>query len=177
MGILTRHGDRGISGDHTPHVTWAEGPTNWKRGDPVLDDSCPAPGSLQAPYASPRQRYGARVIDTLVAQALAFGPFAVFLASGREGLGLTLIPVGIGAAIIHEVVGTALWGRTLGKKIQGIKVVRVEDGGVPRIGRALRRQGWMLVAILPLGVLFRRDRRGFHDRRAGTVVVQVARRR
>ena len=110
-----------------------------------------------------------------MATVLTMTPVAIGFVFGREILGLALLPVGLAAAIAHEVVCTAVWGRTLGKRLQGIKVVRVEDGTVPGLSRALRRFGWEMI-VIPLGVLFREDRRGYHDRRAGTAVVRARRR-
>jgi len=135
----------------------------------------PEPGTPQAPYASAFERYAAEVKDRLVAAVLVYAPLAVAFAFGREGLGFALAGGGLLFAFAHELVGTALWGQTLGKKVQRIRVVRIADGEVPGFACAIRRLGWEQI-VIPIGVLFRSDHRGFHDRRAGTAVIRVARR-
>ncbi|PYR30446.1 MAG: hypothetical protein DMF90_27650 [Acidobacteria bacterium] len=69
-------------------------------------------------------------------------------------------------------------GQTLGKVAAGIRVVSSMDGRSPRLGQALLRSIlWVLLAApAGLGVLttlFSRDRRGLHDRAAGTRVIRA----
>jgi uncharacterized RDD family membrane protein YckC len=70
-------------------------------------------------------------------------------------------------------------GQTLGKVAAGIRVVSADPGGTPGLAHAvLRTLVWILLAI-PAGLgfataLFSRDRRGLHDRCAGTRVVRAA---
>jgi uncharacterized RDD family membrane protein YckC len=70
-------------------------------------------------------------------------------------------------------------GQTLGKMAAGIRVVTADEAEPLSVGRAgLRTLMWALLA-LPAGVgllsaLFRSDRRGFHDRLAGTRVVRAS---
>ncbi len=90
------------------------------------------------------------------------------------------------------VIGSAAWilvasaylftfwslaGQTPGMRILSI---RIEKDGSRRLGGrvARRRLGGVFLSILALGIPFlaiiiRDDRRGYHDRRAGTVVVRV----
>lgn len=83
----------------------------------------------------------------------------------------------------YEIGLIASRGATLGKQIMRIKVVREVDGGLPRPGSAIVR--WMLPAVgwflcvLPgvlvyLSPVFDGSGRGqgWHDRAAGTLVVQ-----
>lgn len=76
----------------------------------------------------------------------------------------------------YFVLGHGTEGRTLGKRLFGLRVV--DAGGAP-IGylHALGRQAAWTLAALPLGLgflvaAFRRDRRGLHDLVAGTRVVR-----
>ncbi len=70
-------------------------------------------------------------------------------------------------------------GQTLGKMALGIRVVTAEDGEPLGVGRAgLRILVWTVLAI-PAGLgfltaLWRPDRRGLHDRFAGTRVVRAS---
>ena len=70
---------------------------------------------------------------------------------------------------LQDVVLTAFTGLTIGKRILGIKVVRLSGSLVG--AWALVRPGLLLVAIPPL--LVDRDLRGLHDRAANTAVVRL----
>ena len=119
----------------------------------------------------------------------------------RVGLLLSLLVLAAAApvALFYEPVATARSGQTLGKSNQQIKVVHYNDGlvatasrrwirwAVPIAGAAL---GWVIAAkaSLPMPYLgmpalwllvyastvWDKDRRGWHDRIAGTVVVDAA---
>jgi uncharacterized RDD family membrane protein YckC len=65
---------------------------------------------------------------------------------------------------------TALTGLTLGKRLTGIRVVRL-DGKAVGFGWALVRTVLLLAVIPPL--LSDRDLRGLHDRAANTIVVRL----
>jgi uncharacterized RDD family membrane protein YckC len=69
-------------------------------------------------------------------------------------------------------------GQTLGKMALGIKVVAADDLQPPDVARALRRSVWWLLLAVPAGLgfvsaLLTPDRRGLHDRLAGTRVVRA----
>jgi uncharacterized RDD family membrane protein YckC len=70
-------------------------------------------------------------------------------------------------------------GQTLGKMVAGIRVVASESSEPLDLGRAfLRTFMWVLLAV-PAGLgfisaIFSRDRRGLHDRFAGTRVVRAS---
>ena len=96
-----------------------------------------------------------------------------------------LVPLGLVAVFLYELPLTAIRGQTVGKMLTNTKVVRVADGHVPGWGRSSAR--WV-VLYLPLLVpiigvalallvvaspLFDSRRRGWHDKLAGTIVVQV----
>ena len=71
---------------------------------------------------------------------------------------------------IETYVLTALGGSTVGKRIVGIRTVRV-GGGPVGFGWALVRTAILLTVVPPL--LTDRDLRGLHDRAANTVVVRI----
>jgi len=80
--------------------------------------------------------------------------------------------------IIGYVVQLGRTGQTWGRQIVGNKVIRVDNGDVPGIGRALGRElfAWIVSAsILYLGYLWMiwdDDRQTWHDKVAGTIVVR-----
>lgn len=79
----------------------------------------------------------------------------------------------------HVVVFEGFWGRTLGKALMGIEVIREEDGGVPGPWRAaLRATMFLFVDMLLVGIFVvlaspKRQRPG--DMAANTLVVRKER--
>ncbi len=71
---------------------------------------------------------------------------------------------------VETYVLTALTGLTVGKRLVGIRAVRV-SGGPIGFGWSLVRTAILLTAIPPL--LTDRDLRGLHDRAADTIVVRI----
>jgi len=76
------------------------------------------------------------------------------------------------------LVGFTAGGQTLGKMAAGIKVISAESASPVDVGRAFVRElTWVALAVpAGLGLLstvFSPDRRGLHDRFAGTRVVRV----
>jgi uncharacterized RDD family membrane protein YckC len=80
---------------------------------------------------------------------------------------------------VGYLVAFTAGGQTLGKMASGIKVVAAESNQSIDAGQALKRTvAWLLLAI-PAGLGFltalaSRDRRGLHDRFAGTRVVRAS---
>jgi uncharacterized RDD family membrane protein YckC len=80
--------------------------------------------------------------------------------------------------IIVYVLQLGRTGQTWGRRIVGNKVIRVDNGDVPGIGRAFGRElfAWIVSAsILYLGYLWMiwdDDRQTWHDKVAGTIVVR-----
>ena len=103
----------------------------------------------------------------------------VWLIDGTTGGYLALV---LGAlllfGLLYEVLPTGLWGRTLGKKLFGLKVLTMEQQEKPGFGGALKR--WLTYGVLSLlgvGVLnvlwclFDRPwRQCWHDKLANTFV-------
>ncbi|MFD4648654.1 RDD family protein [Streptomyces sp. NPDC058441] len=181
-----------------------EGPvTPWK---PVANDPFLAAAQAQASArpAGLGKRLAARLIDSVVLGAVTAvaavplgtkaidhidGKIDAAKASGREAtvwlldgttgayLGIVLAVLLV-AGILYEVLPTAKWGRTLGKKVCGLQVRDIEEHEAPTFGAALRR--WLvysvtgLLAIGVLGVLWclfdRPWRQCWHDKAARTFV-------
>ena len=77
-------------------------------------------------------------------------------------------------AVLYFALSTDLTGRTPGKWIMGLRVVRTGGGDIT-LGRALLRSLGYIVSLIPLGagffwVLVDDERRGWHDHIAGTKV-------
>ncbi|WP_035793498.1 RDD family protein [Kitasatospora mediocidica] len=93
---------------------------------------------------------------------------------GRLALLLGVLLV---AGLLVEVLPTARTGRTLGKRLLGLRVVRTDGRRPPTLARSLARwlvgQLCVLTVLSLFAVLFdRQGRRGWHDRAAGTRVVE-----
>jgi uncharacterized RDD family membrane protein YckC len=75
---------------------------------------------------------------------------------------------------VYWILFWMLAGQTPGKRLMGLRIIRV-DGGRVTIGACIRRLiGYYLSAFLMLGfiwVLFDSRRQGFHDKLAGTLVL------
>ena len=77
-----------------------------------------------------------------------------------------------GAFALQVLVLTALTGQSLGKRVLGIRVVRLSDrDGAPGFLPAAIRTA-LVMLVLP-AVIVDRDGRGLHDRAAGTAVVRT----
>ncbi|WP_444545072.1 RDD family protein [Streptomyces filipinensis] len=183
-------------GDEPPVVPWK----------PPVEDPFQAAARRQAAArpAGLGRRFAARLIDSLVVGAVtaaAAVPLGLQAAdhiqekvdaaklSGREVTvwlldGTTATSLGIVLAVllvfgvVYEVLPTAKWGRTLGKKLLGLEVRDIEAHEPPAFGRALRR--WLVYSVpglLGIGIvgvlwcLFDRPwHQCWHDKAAHTFV-------
>ncbi len=96
-------------------------------------------------------------------------------------------------SLIYEVLMIAFLGRTVGKMIMRIKVVKVSNGHVPllvkaflryvavvgiwaiisRLGQLLARLGGLANLLVFLSPVFNKARQGWHDMLATTVVIKT----
>ncbi|EXU63212.1 membrane protein [Streptomyces sp. PRh5] len=98
--------------------------------------------------------------------------------SGYLGIVLGLLLV---LGVVLETLPTAKWGRTLGKRLCGVRVLDIEEHDTPSFGAALRR--WLVysvLGVLVIGVpnvlwcLFDRPwRQCWHDKAARTFVASA----
>jgi len=99
--------------------------------------------------------------------------------AGLLGGGIAVVVLGFLFVVVIYLRALGRTGQTWGRRIVGNKVVRVDNGDVPGIGRALGRElfGWIISAnILYLGYLWMiwdKDRQTWHDKVAGTIVVRT----
>ena len=103
----------------------------------------------------------------------------VWLLDGTTSLYLGIIlAVLLVFGVLYEVLPTAKWGRTLGKKLLGLEVRDIEAHEPPSFGGALRR--WLVYSVPGLlgvcvvgvvwGVFDRPWHQCWHDKAAGTFV-------
>lgn len=71
--------------------------------------------------------------------------------------------------ILINTLGIGLFGRTPGMALAGLRCLSIRDGGAIGLGRAVIRA--VLLALLIPAMIMDGDRRGLHDRAAGSVVV------
>ncbi|ARZ69893.1 hypothetical protein SMD11_4286 [Streptomyces albireticuli] len=137
-------------------------------------------GAVVSAAAVPLWAKATEHIDTKVEQAKQSGrTVTVWLLDGTTGtyLGIVLAVLLV-AGVVLEALPTARWGRTLGKKLCGVRVLDIESHDTPGFGAALRR--WLVYGVLGvlgagvLGVLWclfdRPWRQCWHDKAARTFV-------
>ncbi|MEU3143534.1 MULTISPECIES: RDD family protein [unclassified Streptomyces] len=137
-------------------------------------------GGVTALAAVPLGIAAADHIDEKIDAARLSGEtVTVWLLDGTTSvyLGVVLAVLLLGG-ILYEVLPTAKWGRTLGKKLLGLEVRDIEGHDVPGFGAALRR--WLVYSVpgvLVVGVvgvlwcLFDKPwRQCWHDKAAHTFV-------
>ncbi|MGM7777414.1 RDD family protein [Arthrobacter sp. KNU-44] len=147
--------------------------------------------------ASIGQRALARVLDIVlvVIAVVAYISIMVAVATGGSGAfyslsglsplaSLTFIAV---LGYLYEILMVTFWGRTVGKMIVGARIIRAEDGMKPNFGNAFLRWlapglgalipflGQLGAALVLLSPTFDSSgrRQGWHDRMAGTLVVEA----
>jgi uncharacterized RDD family membrane protein YckC len=115
------------------------------------------------------RRLGALLIDwlacSIIAIAFFYHPQAGHTASVLSQPRLWT-PVVFG---VEDIVLTALTGITLGKRLLGVRVVRVDGGpvGLWALARTV-----LLLLVVP-AMIMDRDLRGLQDKASGTVVVRT----
>ncbi|QJS11694.1 RDD family protein [Streptomyces argyrophyllae] len=137
-------------------------------------------GAVTAAAAVP---LGVRAVDhvqrKIDAARLSGHEVTVWLVDGTTGTSLGIVlAVLLLAGVLYEVLPTARWGRTLGKKLCGLEVRDIEGHEPPAFGAALRR--WLvfsvpgLLAVGIVGVLWclfdRPWHQCWHDKAAHTFV-------
>ena len=120
------------------------------------------PGSL-APWGP---RIAALVLDWF---ACLFASFAFASRDAVTSGDARFLPLGV--LVLEAAVLTATLGGSAGQLLLGLRVRRVDGHPAVGIGRALVRS--VLLGLVVPAVVFDADRRGLHDRAAGTVVVRA----
>jgi uncharacterized RDD family membrane protein YckC len=157
---------------------------DWRSGA----DAAPAISRLENAGQIAPAAVGARFVAVLIDLLILAAIDAVVVYFTMQICGLTWAEVGIlpkgpllafllvqnGGYLVAFTAG----GQTLGKMAAGIRVVASESAGGIDVGRAFARTLIWIVLAVPAGLgfltLLGRDRRGLHDRFAGTRVVRSA---
>jgi uncharacterized RDD family membrane protein YckC len=170
--------------DDAERAERAEGP----RGRPApAFAAAAAEGGLLAGIG---QRIGARLLDGLIIglplTVLVFA--ASDISEDRRTVSTPLWVQLVAAAVsaLYEIVLIRTRGQTVGKRVLGIKVVRITDGALPDWTASVVRYVLPVVPVLiPVPGLFLLSiviylaavvhplRQGWHDRAAGTIVVKA----
>lgn len=118
------------------------------------------------------------VYGSLLLVSAAIAALVSVIGNGHQHAGTVVVVTGAAVwALVAAVYFVVFWsgaGRTPGMSFVAIRML-ADDAEPVRGGQAFRRLLWMAVAALPLmlgylGVLLERERRGWPDRRARTVV-------
>jgi uncharacterized RDD family membrane protein YckC len=122
----------------------------------------------------------AQIIDLFWLLPLSFllGAVATFVNGGAMSMGGEVMANLIGALVV-----LLFWVErqaTPGKMVLGLRIVDAVTGETPTMGRLTLRYVGYLVAALPLGLgylwaLWDKQKQGWHDKMAGTVVVRDVR--
>jgi uncharacterized RDD family membrane protein YckC len=124
-------------------------------------------------------RFGAILLDGLII-GIPLGLLSLILTGGESGENWFTNMI----SFLYSLLLPVLWnGQTIGKKICGIRIIRVVNHERPHIGNMLMRNVvWAIMIAVTIGIalivdLFmvgiREDKRGIHDFIAGTQVVRA----
>ena len=122
------------------------------------------PRSGQGSVSGIGRRFGALVIDWAACAIIAMG----VLGGDKDLAKVQYLTLAIFAAETYLL--TALTGYTLGKRLLGMRVARL-DGKPVGLVWGLVRTLLFLVVVPPL--VFDADQRGLHDKAANTVVIRI----
>src|SRR5512135_302420 len=117
------------------------------------------PASGRGSVAGFGRRLAAYAVDSVLSNFVALAVFGQ-----RSAWGVFIV------FAVEVFVLTALGGASAGMRITRLRIVRL-DGNPPRWIAAAARTALLLLLVPAL--IWDRDRRGLHDRAAGTVVVRV----
>jgi len=150
----------------------------------------PTPAERLPRVAEMGERFIARFVDwmILVIPLLILTPRNTGTATSTDSVSLaeTLLIISFFLTIAaYEIVLTALWGQSLGKRLLRLKVVRLADAGAIGWGTSVLRWvvqflAWVPGLIVGAVILYASPfwdstgrRQGWHDKIAGTVVVKL----
>jgi uncharacterized RDD family membrane protein YckC len=121
------------------------------------------PRSGPRSVAGVARRLGALMIDWIMSVLIALA-----VLGDKNQASVQYLALGVFAAEIFLL--TALTGFTVGKRLLGMRVARL-DGNPVGFYRSLLRTVLFLLVVPPL--VLDADLRGLHDRAAGTIVIRV----
>jgi uncharacterized RDD family membrane protein YckC len=127
--------------------------------------------SPQLLLASITRRVIARLVDVIVGFVPAIVAVAVIPSSA---IGFTVFMLLLLGGAAQDILGTARWGRSVGKLLLGIRVVDEHSGLPPDLWHAFLR--WWIPGLLPpllVWATWDKRRQGIHDKAAETLVVRM----
>jgi uncharacterized RDD family membrane protein YckC len=137
--------------------SWLSGTTSARAENEYPGQRLGLPESGPGSVAGVGRRLGALVIDWLMCEAIAWGVF--------HNQYLT-----IAVFAVETYLLTALTGFTVGKRLLGLRVVRLDGKPVGFLWSLVRTL--LFLAVIP-ALVFDGDLRGLHDKAADTVVIRT----
>jgi len=137
--------------------SWLSGPISAGTQSEYPGQRLGLPESGPGSVAGVGRRLGALIIDWLLCEAIAWGVF--------HDQFLTLA---VFAAEVYLL--TALTGFTVGKRLLGLRVVRLDGKPVGFVWSLVRTL--LFLAVIP-ALIMDGDQRGLHDKAANTVVIRT----
>jgi uncharacterized RDD family membrane protein YckC len=140
---------------------------------PPPPQSAPASGAARGPRANFGQRLVAAIVDGILIGVVG----AIIELVIRNSLG-TLIALVVGIGYYGWLEGSAS-GQTVGKRMMGIRVYDLRQGGPIGTGRAIGRYFARIISTIPclLGyfwMLWDSEKQTWHDKLVGSVVVPTS---
>ncbi len=137
--------------------SWLSGPTSAGTKSEYPGQRLGLPESGPGSVAGVGRRLGALIIDWLLCEAIAWGVF--------HDQFLTLAVFAVEVYLL-----TALTGFTVGKRLLGLRVVRLDGKPVGFLWSLVRTL--LFLAVIP-PLIMDGDQRGLHDKAANTVVIRT----
>jgi uncharacterized RDD family membrane protein YckC len=160
----------------------ANPPRRLRQPVPPRDELLKDPSAERRPglaYAGFAPRFGAWTVD-VVAAFFVYAIVAVAVAGGSASRNGGAAGVGLIAALLYFIVPEGRSGRTLGKRVAGLRVVDASSGDPIGYGRALvrafgRYPSAMVFGLGYLAMVNDAKKQCWHDKLAKTVVVSTRR--
>ncbi len=137
--------------------SWLSGTAPARAGNEYPGQRLGLPESGAGSVAGMGRRLGALMIDWLLCEAIAWGV-----------LHDQYLTIAVFAAEVYLL--TALTGFTVGKRLLGLRVVRLDGKPVGFLWSLVRTL--LFLAVIP-PLVFDGDLRGLHDKAANTVVIRI----
>jgi uncharacterized RDD family membrane protein YckC len=134
------------------------------------------PPPQSSPVSGPRANFGQRLVAAIIDGIIVGVVGTVVGLIVRNGLG-GILSLALGVAYYGWLEGSPS-GQTVGKRMLGIRVYDLHQGGPIGTGRAIGRYFARIVSAIPcfLGyfwMLWDKEKQTWHDKLVGSVVVPV----